>query len=316
LVLTTAVWQGAGPRSAQADEKPAAPEEVTLEYKDGLQLKATYFAGTKGKESVPIIILHGWKESRKEYVDLARYLQTQMGHAVFLPDMRGHGESTKIKHMGQRDEIVDAAKFRQADFEMLVTDVEKMKQFLMEKNNAQALNISKLCVVGSELGATIAVKWAQSDWSWPELAGRKQGQDVKALFLISPEANYKGLNVIKDFDDPNIHGELSIFIMAGKNGQAGRDSERIYTKLKAYHPDPAKEDVAEKRDLFLWEFDTALQGAKIFGVNPLKGHDMDKVFGGKTDITVDYRQLVAGFIDLRLVKKDFRWELRKLPGQE
>ena len=314
--------------NARADDKPAAPEDVTIECKDGLQMKATFYAGTKGKDSVPIIILHGWKENRKDYADLALFLQTQFGHAVLLPDMRGHGESTKIKHMGQKDEIVDAAKFRTADFEQLVSDVcgtsanaavlggGKMKEFLMEKHNAQQLNIDKLCLIGSELGATVAIKSAANDWSWPDLAGRKQGRDVKALFLISPESNFKGLNAIKDLDDPNVQKEMSLFFMAGKSGPAAKDAERMFAKLKPFHPDPAKEDIAEKRDLFFWQFDTPLQGSKLIGVSPLKGHDAGDKNANKADQPIDYRALVAGFIELRLVKKDYRWVARKLPGQE
>ena len=313
-------------KSVRAEDKPPAPEEVTLECKDGLQMKATYFAGTKGKETVPVIILHGWKENRKDYAGLAQYLQTQFGHAVLLPDMRGHGESTKIKRMGFKDEIVDAGKFRPTDFDQLVNDVcgsaagvqpavrGEMKQFLMEKHNSQLLNIDKLCLIGSELGATVSIKSAANDWSWPDLAGRKQGRDVKALFLISPESNFKGLNAIKDLDDPSVQREMSIFFMAGKNGPAAKDAERMYAKLKPYHVEPPKDEIADKKDLFFWQFDTPLQGSKLLAVSPLKGHDASSA--DKTDRDVNYRDLVAGFIELRLVKKDYRWALRKLPGQE
>ena len=36
-------------------------------------------------------MLHGWKGNRTEYADLASFLQTQHGHAVLVPDLRGHG---------------------------------------------------------------------------------------------------------------------------------------------------------------------------------------------------------------------------------
>ncbi len=63
---------------------------------------------------------------------------------------------------------------------MIDQDLEACKSFLMDKNNAGELNINKLCVVGVEMGAVVAVDWAAWDWHWPRLATGKQGQDVKA----------------------------------------------------------------------------------------------------------------------------------------
>ena len=301
----------AAPNFAMSADKVPDPEKVTLEFKDGLQMKATFYPGTKGKETVPIIMLHGFKGTRKEFVDLATYLQAQYGHAVLLPDMRGHGESTKIKRgVGEKDLDVDAGKFKPADFDGLATDVEKMKQFLMEKHHAEQLNIDRLTVIGSELGADVAVKWARLDWSWPVLATGKQGQDVKALFLISPDVNFKGMKSIADYDDPHIQRDISFFIMAGKNGSGAADSKSIHNKLKPFHPDQAKDDYKEKQDLFFWQFDTALQGTKIFAVNPLK-----KDLNDTKEAHVDYKALVANFIAWRAVDKDYRWVSRKLAGQ-
>ena len=88
-------------------------------------------------------------------------------------------------------------------------DVEMCKAFLMEKNNNKELNIDKLCLVGAEMGAVVAVDWAARDWSWPILPGRKQGQDVKALVLLSPEWSFKGMTIgpainKRDFVAPTI----------------------------------------------------------------------------------------------------------------
>jgi len=63
---------------------------------DGLRLTLTYYPGTKGKETVPIVLLHMWKQSRVDYKDLALFLQSK-GHAVIVPDLRGHGQSTRSK---------------------------------------------------------------------------------------------------------------------------------------------------------------------------------------------------------------------------
>ena len=69
---------------------------------DGLELALTYYPGTKGKQTIPVVLLHGWKQSRNDYKDLAPALQ-KLGYAVIVPDLRGHGESTRLKG-ARRDE--------------------------------------------------------------------------------------------------------------------------------------------------------------------------------------------------------------------
>ena len=51
-----------------------------------------------------------------------------------------------------------------AQFKAMVTcDMEAVKKFLWERNNAGELNIDKLCVVGAEMGASVAVNFALAD---------------------------------------------------------------------------------------------------------------------------------------------------------
>ena len=47
-----------------------------------------------------MILLHGFKGSRKDFTQkdgLAAFLQEKLGCAVIVPDLRGHGDSTRIK---------------------------------------------------------------------------------------------------------------------------------------------------------------------------------------------------------------------------
>ena len=93
------------PAAKKADDaadqpEPPKPEDVSLTTGDDLELKATYFAGTKGPDSIPVIIIHGLgpKCNRLDFTDvggLADYLRATLGCAVIVPDLRGHGESTK-----------------------------------------------------------------------------------------------------------------------------------------------------------------------------------------------------------------------------
>jgi len=309
LVAASAFGQPATPA------KPGEPKEITLECQDLLQMKCMWYPGNKGKETVPIVILHGYKGSGDDVKGLALALQAQ-GHAVLVPDLRGHGKSTKIKRPNLKAEEVDVAKFKNNDFLQIavrltretIPDLEYVKSYIKDRNNAEELNMEKLCVIGvGEMGCTLAVKWAITDWSWQTLATGKQGKDVRAIALISPEGNWKGLNLIRDLDDAEVN-RLSYLVMAGRSSATHKaDADRIVNKLKLTHPDPPKDEVREKQDLFQFQFESALQGAKLLALTPLY---MDKAAQDKKQ-TTDINQLIAGFIQLRLVSKDYPWAPRK-----
>ena len=76
--------------------KVPEPEDVTLETKDDLSIKATYYPGTAKKEAVPVIMIHGIGGQRGDFHAFGQYLQS-LGHAAIAPDLRGHGQSKSQK---------------------------------------------------------------------------------------------------------------------------------------------------------------------------------------------------------------------------
>ena len=301
LGLFAAPVAGQAPATAPlaAAKKLPPPEELTLATSDGLALRATYFASLLGKEAVPVILLHSSKGSRGDFASMAVDLQ-KLGHAVLVPDLRGHGESTQLKNpQTQREVDLDATRFSRMDYLKMVNfDMEKLKNFLRDKNNAGELNLEKLCVVGVELGAVVALNWAALDWSWPILATGKQGQDVKALALISPEWTIKGGFSINEALATNaVQSELSIMLIAGaSNSKSMSDTKRMYAGFERSHPAPPAGEEAEKQDLFLIPLKTSLAGGKILG-----------------EPSLNLNAIIAQFIDYRLVKKQFAWSERKNP---
>ncbi|MCE9545980.1 MAG: alpha/beta hydrolase [Planctomycetia bacterium] len=289
-------------KAAKADpeeeEPPPDPAAVSLDTKDGMALKATFYGSNKGKKAVPVIILHEWNGSREAYKDLALYLQSK-GCAVLVPDLRGHGESTQFHPGGQERAVTLVAnKVKKAEIQSMVTeDLEAIKRFLMTKNNAGELNIEKLCVVGSEMGAVVAANWAVLDWSWPKLPTYKQGQDVKALVLISPEWAVRGMGLSTTLDNSKLQQELSMMILVGgKDRKAQQGAERINGAIKRFHPEPSAKEAREKKTLFFLSLPTSLQGAKLVNQPEMKAN-----------------QLIAGFIEARLASKPFEWTERKRP---
>ena len=315
----------ASPLWAQNNEGPAIPppEDISLTTSDGVKLEATYYPGTSSKETVPVILLHMFKGSRADYRQLAPYLR-QKGYAVLVPDLRGHGESTSRR--GYSVPMKASTLGRQDFIDMVRFDVLRAKQFLIDKNNDGELNIEKLVLVGAEMGASVAMNFARLDWNLPPEGNRKQGQDVKAVVLISPEWNTTGLPLrtaltgqnltirvwdpqlkqafkepeTMDFRMPvalDFRREVSFLITVGKdNSRAVRDAKRLHSMLQPLHPTPSEDERAAKQDLFYGALDTSLQGTKLLGVQSL-----------------GLEKTIAQFIHYRAANRPFQWSERTNP---
>lgn len=305
----------AAPPAADDDEDPTKPQDISLKTGDGLELKATFYPSTlknkNKKDAVPLILLHGWKGDRGDCEALALYLQS-LGHAVVTPDLRGHGQSKEIALPDGSKVKVDANTMRLDDIAQMWApgiagstrggDMEAIKSFLFKKNNAGELNIERLGVVGADMGATVAVNWAAVDWSWPVVATGKQGQDVKALALISPEMNFKGFSLAAPLNDPEagIGSRLSYLIAVGapkgRSSKPVQDANSLRKMLQPMHPDPPEDERAARQTLFFDESSTNLQGTKLLNE---KSTNLDKK--------------IAKFIELRLVNPEFPWTDRSSP---
>jgi alpha-beta hydrolase superfamily lysophospholipase len=278
-----------------AATKRAAPQEIAPKSRDNVQLAATYYPPTKpGKDVVPVILLHGHKGSRADMQGLAEKLQ-DAGHAAIAIDLRGHGGSTRQMMPAGKNRDIDPAHLTKQDLmNMVKYDVESAKAYLMERNNAGEVNIDKLCVVGAELGAVVAANWAVIDWSWPPLATGKQGQDVKAIVMLSPPKTVRGLNIMPALTKREIASKLSWLVVYGEKESDAKDAKTATGQLEKWLPKPPAEEAREKQALFVMPLDTNLQGAKLLAE-------------GAFQVAPSIMQ----FIDLRLVKKTHPWMNRK-----
>lgn len=247
--------------------KPPDPKEETLSTRDGLELHYTYFGGMPSKTTVPIVMLHAFKADATSLKSTALYLQ-ELGHAVFVPDMRGHGASVHARDDNGQTIRIEAKSFtRAADFDPMVTDdLEVLKREMLRRHNNGELNIEKLTVIGVELGATIALNWAAQDWSWEQLPTIKQGQDVCTLVLISPQWNYRGIPIDAALNTPALRGEVAIQIIAGRKHREWPTAQRIFDHCKKSRPKDAKGEAT----LALDGIETSLADDKLLTMRGLK----------------------------------------------
>ena len=278
-----------GLRSSRATE----PEEVKMNTKDGVRLAATYYPSSM-QRAVPVVMLHDYKESRAVFHALARMLQDPQdpglnSHAIVTVDLRGHGESTSTKGGGE----IEAARLKTPDFrDMVLYDMEAVRKFLVTKNDAGELNLNKLCLVGSGLGANVAICWAAVDWNTPELPRIKQGQDVKGLFLASPSWGAHGLLLKKPLREPGVQRQISMFLVYGEGSQKEKkDVKTIHKNVEKYRAKPKR---GEMPGLIVWPLDTERQG---------------------TPLLVDPRFKIVShlnrFIQARLTDQDYDWLRRR-----
>lgn len=288
-LLVAIACSGIASVAAAEDEKdkPLPPQEVTLTTSDGVALVATYYPSKLGKQAVPVLLLHAYKGNRGDLAELALKLQ-EVGHAVIAPDLRGHGDSSGPEGELRADDFAAMAMRR--------GDLQAVKNFLFDQNNAGKLNIDKLCVVGLEMGAAVALNWALTDWSWPPLASGKQGQDVKALVLISPTWSFNGLRINHAVAHPQIRSQLSVLLITGRrNSRLVREARRLYNAFDRYHAEPRR-DEPDKQTLWLKTPATSLQSTELLDERGLEVPDM-----------------IAEFIELRLVDQNFPWADRTHP---
>ena len=123
---------------------------------------------------------------------------------------------------------------------VVAMDLEKAKGFLKTENNDGYLNLNALVVVGVGEGSVLGSLWAMRDWSFPSLGSVKQGQDVKALVLISPEKQIKGLPLEPALND-NLLQLLTMIIAeievpserGSQNGEPNRGKEKEWGEEKS-----------------------------------------------------------------------------------
>ena len=302
---------GIAPESRSAEVATVATEqaveELRLETSDGIRIAAWYYPVPDDAKAVAtVILIHDFEGSHKTVDNLARNLQ-RAGCAVVAPDLRCHGGSgsrpAALAGSGGKADAADPRLLKKIDLESIAAaaggrlrdqsaargEIEAVRNWIKQRSDAGTLDIDRLCVVGCGLGATLASMWTAADWNWPPTTTGPQGQQVRALALISPVWATKGVSMSVPLTSEALQHRIPILILAGKGD---RDATRLFDQLKRFRPNawfqqraagqaPEKakdlEDPADGTAFFI-QTDTSLTGDKLANDPSLNVADQIKTF--------------------------------------
>jgi len=248
-----------------------------VQSRDGVELSVNFYASRVsrdaelGKQVTPVVLLHDEKDTQGVFSSLVARLQ-QAGQkpadpsfAVVTVDLRGHGTSTRQMAPNGQTRELDAAKLSRNDIlAMSAYDMEAVRKLLVDKNDAGELNLNKLCLVGVGLGATVAVNWAAQDWAAPPLLVGKQGQDVKALVLVSPRWKFRGVMMQQAMKLAALKkGAAWMIVYGDESANQAADARRLVKQLERFHPEPATNS-AIPRGLVEVPVKSSLEGSALW----------------------------------------------------
>lgn len=232
LLLPAISVHGQATSPDRSEDPDLSPRTVTLRTHDGLSLRSFYFPSAKGKRAIPVLLVHEWGGQGSPYSGLVEAFR-EVGCAVLVPEYRGHGGSREQVDVRGNAVTLDPGAMRRFDaLAVINADLEAARSFLKDENNEGRLNLNAMAVVGVGEGALLAAHWVIADWRFPSVGAKKQGQDVKALVMVSPQRNFMGIGIDPILRDPTFLG-LPVMVMAGADSPEAGEAERIARQLES-----------------------------------------------------------------------------------
>jgi len=152
--------------------------EVQFASKDGFSLTGSlYLPKNKSlKNKVPLVILlHSLGKTRIDWEDFPIKIKN-MGAAVLVMDLRGHGKSI----LDKKNKRKYWQNFSDKEFQKFPDDVDAAIKYI--KQQYPDININKTGIIGADVGANAAIVGAS-----------RYSQYVKTLILLSPTTDFKGI---------------------------------------------------------------------------------------------------------------------------
>ncbi len=119
---------------------PVEAETVQIEVESGVKIFVDIWSRPSCHKQ-PFLLLHGLASNARMWDQVAKIL-LQLGHNVVVPDLRGHGRSSKPDYG--------------YDFSEICSDIEKVHDYLIGKNSSW----QQLIAVGQSWGASLVLELA------------------------------------------------------------------------------------------------------------------------------------------------------------
>ncbi|MGI9517665.1 MAG: hypothetical protein ACR2NP_11500, partial [Pirellulaceae bacterium] len=155
-------------------------------------------------------------------------------------------------------------------------------------------NIDMLTVVADSESTILAAIWTVRDWSFAPLGSLKQGQDVKALVMLNPTRNFRGLNGNDAFRSALFTGRsgAAFPIIVAADRSHSRDGKNIYDNM-----------MRGRR---------SMEGNKRLDYYRFEMEEQERVVKSRRDGDRFLDDIIGGFIEENVFNRrhDFRWQDR------
>jgi len=188
---------GGGVTTVSLRLSSALESEPWLQVPEGINdivFRCSYYRGIRGKESIPVIVLHDWGGSRRDFEPLARRLQKD-GCAVIVPELWLGTDCSRPPGRPGDDRSPDREWLtRDAFLNLGCAQLMAVGRFLEEEHNRGVLNLGLACILAEGHSGFLAANC--DDWISKRL-----------LAFVSPNVNMQPAGLLDTgvvFGEPDV----------------------------------------------------------------------------------------------------------------
>ncbi|MDD3470027.1 MAG: hypothetical protein PHE53_08630, partial [Thermoguttaceae bacterium] len=170
------------------------------------------------------------------------------------------------------------AKMKADDVAMIVSDIQACCGWLAQKNNAEELNLNKLCIVAADVNCIAAVDCVVQDWNREDGVQRsftssqpvRQSKFTKALVFLSPVAGVRGYDLTKlAMQNAVVEQTMPVMLFVGeKNKEDLKEAAKIRRAFEKSRRNEKELQDRTQKTFFYWECPTDTTGTAMLAADP------------------------------------------------